>query len=73
MVRLGLGISMLPMWTLNTELGDESLHLIRQKEPPLFARVSLVTRRLGYLPKPVEGFIKVAQNWQWKNVRLTSR
>jgi LysR family transcriptional activator of glutamate synthase operon len=73
MIRLGLGISMLPMWTLKTELGDKSLHLIRQKEPPLFARISLVTRRLGYLPEPVKGFIEVARGWQWKNARLTSR
>jgi DNA-binding transcriptional LysR family regulator len=73
MIRLGLGISVLPVWTLNKELEDKSLHLIQQKEPPLFARISLVTRRLGYLPRPVKGFIKVAQSWEWKKTRLTSR
>jgi LysR family transcriptional activator of glutamate synthase operon len=73
MIRLGLGISMLPRWTLSAELKNRTLSLIQQSEPPLLARISLVTRELSYLPKPVEGFVKVAQKWQWKDVRLTNR
>ena len=73
MIRLGLGVSMLPMWTLKAELKNKSLSLIQQREPPLLARITLLTRKLSYLPKPVEGFIKVAQNWQWKNAHLKSR
>jgi LysR family transcriptional activator of glutamate synthase operon len=70
MTRLGLGISMLPIWTINTELKDKTLFLIRQTEHPLDARIALVTRRLSYVPHPVKRFIKVAQNWKWKNKRL---
>jgi DNA-binding transcriptional LysR family regulator len=73
MIRLGLGISMLPRWTLNAELKNRTISLVQQRESPLQARISLVTRELGYLPKPVEGFIKVAQKWQWKDVRLINR
>jgi DNA-binding transcriptional LysR family regulator len=70
MTRLGLGISMLPIWTINAELKDKSLYLIRQTEQPLYARIALVTRRLSYVPNPVKRFVKVAQNWKWKNKRL---
>ncbi|MGH9900974.1 MAG: LysR family transcriptional regulator [Pyrinomonadaceae bacterium] len=73
MIRLGLGISMLPMWTLTAELRERSLSLVQQREPPLRAKISLVTRKLNYQPKPVERFIRVAQNWRWKNTRLTNR
>jgi len=70
MTRLGLGISMLPIWTINAELKDKSLFLIRQTEQPLYARIAMVTRRLSYVPNPVKRFVKVAQNWKWKNKRL---
>lgn len=67
MIRLGLGISMLPRWTLNAELKNRTLSLIHQKEAPLLARIMLVTRKLGFVPQPVEAFLKVARDWQWKS------
>lgn len=73
MIRLGLGISMLPMWTLKAELKDKTLSLIQQKEPPLFAKISLVTRRHIYRSKPLEGFVKLAQHWRWKDFHMTNR
>ncbi|HVG18275.1 MAG TPA: LysR family transcriptional regulator [Blastocatellia bacterium] len=73
MIRLRLGISMLPMWTLKAELKDRTLSLIQQKEPPLFAKISLVTRRHIYRSKPLEGFVKLAQHWHWKEVYMTNR
>ena len=72
MIRLRLGISMLPMWTLKAELKDRALFLIQQKESPLFAKISLVTRRHIYRSKPLEGFVKLAQHWHWKDVPMTN-
>ncbi len=73
MIRLGLGISMLPRWTLSAELKNRMLSLIQQKEAPLLAKIVLVTRKTGYVPQPVEAFLKVARDWQWKSAGLISR
>lgn len=66
MVRAGLGISMLPLWTVDAELKSKTLSLIRQQEAPLRAKMALVTRKLGYLPQPVSAFINTTK--RWKNV-----
>ncbi len=73
MIRLGLGISILPMWVVETELREKKLFLIRQKERPLLGRIALVRRRVGYVPQPVEAFIHLARDWNWRAARLTSR
>ena len=70
MTQLGLGISMLPIWTVSEELKDRALFLVRPREQPLFARLSLVTRPLSHVPHPVQRFVKVARGWKWKNKRL---
>lgn len=38
---------MLPLWIVAAELKNKSLLLIRQQEPPLMAKLALVTRRLN--------------------------
>ena len=45
MIGSGLGLSMLPMWTVEAEVKGGSLALIRQQEPPIAAKIVLVTRR----------------------------
>lgn len=71
MVRAGLGISMLPLWTVEAELKSKALSLIRQQEAPLLAKIALVTRKLSYLPHPVSAFINTTK--KWKSAQLTSR
>lgn len=66
MVRAGLGVSMLPAWTVAREVREKRLTVIRQQEPPLLARVALVTRGRGYTAQPVGAFVKVARGWKWK-------
>jgi LysR family hydrogen peroxide-inducible transcriptional activator len=73
MTRLGLGISGLPMWIVDAELRERRLFVIRLEERPLIGQLSLVRRRSGYLPKPVSAFVELAQQWQWKGVRLLNR
>lgn len=73
LVRSGLGVSMLPRWAVEAELKEKKLALIRQQEPPLAARLALVTRRPGYTTQPVSAFIEVARGWKWKSARLLSR
>lgn len=71
MVNAGLGVSMLPAWTVAREVRDKRLAVIRQQEPPLLARVALVTRQRSYTTQPVSAFVKVAQAWKWKNAGLS--
>ncbi len=64
MIRLGLGISMLPRWTLSTELKNRTLSPIQQKEAPLLGKIVLITQKTGYVPQPVEAFLKFERDWQ---------
>jgi LysR family cyn operon transcriptional activator len=72
MIRTGLGISMLPMWSVDDDLRQGRLWLIRQAEPPLLSKIALMRRESGHVPQPVQAFIAQAQKAQWKTPRLTS-
>lgn len=65
MLHSRFGISMLPAWTVEAEIGKGSISLIRQKEPPLTGRQILVTRNLNFLPAPVRAFIEISRNRKW--------
>lgn len=71
MVRSGLGLAMLPLWTLKGEIENKELKLVRQQEAPLYAHIALMTRNLSYQPPAVRAFTKIARIWNWKNARLT--
>lgn len=73
MMRTGLGISMLPMWTVGGDLGRGEFILIRQRERPLLSKLALLSRKSSYVPKPVRSFIEMAREFECKNPRLTSR
>lgn len=73
MLRSGFGLSMLPLWTVDAELKNKTLLLIRQREPALLVQLALVTRRLNYQPQAVSAFIEMARSWRWQNTRLKSR
>jgi DNA-binding transcriptional LysR family regulator len=70
MIRTGLGISMLPMWTVDADLKKGTLSLIRQREPRLISKVELAARKSNYLPAGVEAFVQVARNLQFRSPRL---
>lgn len=57
MVQHGLGLSILPIWTVNDVLRRGSIHLVERREPPLFTDVVLVRREASYVPKAVRVFI----------------
>lgn len=72
MIRTGLGISMLPMWSVDSELRQGRLWLIRQAEPPLLSKVAWMRPESSFVPRPVQAFIALAQKAQWRAPRLTS-
>jgi len=70
MVRTGLGISMLPMWVLDSELKRGTLSVIHQRERPLLSYVELVSRKTNVFSNAVRGFIEVAKRYECKKPRL---
>ncbi len=71
MIKSKLGVSMLPFWTIASEVRERTLQPARLKEPPLLGRLVLVTRKPAYLSQPVKAFLEAAQDWRWKDARLT--
>ena len=64
MVAMGLGISMVPLWTVEGDLHGGQLSLIRQSEPPLISRFALVGRRTGFIGEPVRAFIETTRRFE---------
>lgn len=73
MMRTGLGISMLAMWTVGADLRKGSLQLIHQREHPLISKIALVVRKSRYVSPAVAEFIELARNFKWKSPWLTKR
>ena len=69
MVTMGLGISMLPLWTIEAGLKQRKLQVIRQREQPLISRFALVTRKTAVAPGSVEAFIQVARKFEHNTSR----
>ena len=72
MIRTGLGISMLPFWTVYQDIREGRLSLIHQHECPLVSNIALVSRKHSYESKPVTAFIRLAQGFESRTLRLTS-
>jgi DNA-binding transcriptional LysR family regulator len=73
MIRAGLGISVLPYWLVDEDIRRRTLSLVRLQEPPLAAKVALVSRRRSYIPAPVQEFAEMARHLNWRHPALTSR
>lgn len=61
MVRMGFGISMLPLWAVSTELAAAQIAVINQLEPPLTWRFALVGRRAARLSPAAQAFSDLAR------------
>lgn len=72
MTRAGLGVAMLPMWIVDTELRSGRLFTIRQTEGPLFSKIALLSRRSQHVAHPIEAFVTMMKALDWKRPRLTS-
>lgn len=71
MIRAGLGISMLPLWTVDEDLKAKRLSLIHHEEPPLLQKIALVSRKAAFVPRAAQAFVAEARNIIWKSPRLT--
>jgi DNA-binding transcriptional LysR family regulator len=73
MIRSGLGISILPAWTVDTDIRQRRLQWIRLNEPPIVSRLALVTRKASYVPSAARAFIEASRSVEWKNPRMRFR
>jgi len=70
MIRAGLGISVLFLWNIDSEMRSKAFKVIRTDAPPLSLRMALIRSRSNYTPKAVAEFIALAGQMNWKNLHL---
>jgi DNA-binding transcriptional LysR family regulator len=64
LVKLGLGISLLPLWTVSQEMRDGTLRIFRLPQRHLFAETGLIYRRSMHVPAVVRAVVETAQDWR---------
>jgi len=73
MVRSGLGMSMLPYWSVYGDLKRGTLKLMTQKERKLECKVALISRKRGENSSPAQAFISMARTFDNRSLRLAPR
>lgn len=68
MIRAGLGVSVLFLWNIDSEVRSSAFTVVRTNAPPLSLRMALVRRQSGFTPKAVQEFIKLTVGMNWKNL-----
>lgn len=63
LVRLGLGISLLPLWSVSDDVRRGSLRTVRLANRRLFATTGLIYRQTSHLPRAVQALLTVAHQW----------
>ncbi|HEY1494015.1 MAG TPA: LysR family transcriptional regulator substrate-binding protein, partial [Candidatus Solibacter sp.] len=64
LVKLGLGISLLPLWSVSEEARRGSLCILRLANRQLFSVTGVLYRKSAYLPTAVRALLGVAQDWK---------
>lgn len=64
LVKLGLGISLLPLWSVSDDVRRSSLEIVRLEDRQLFSVTGLVYRKTSHVPMPVRALVEVAHQWK---------
>lgn len=64
LVKLGLGISLLPLWSVSEDVRRGSLRIVRLHNRQLFTVTGLLYRKTAHLPMPVRALLAVAHQWK---------
>jgi DNA-binding transcriptional LysR family regulator len=66
LIKLGLGISLLPMWSVSEDVRRGKLRILRLKDRHLFHLMGLVHRKTTYRPAVLSALSSVAHRWpEW--------
>ncbi len=63
LVKLGVGVSLLPIWSVSNDVRLGKLRILRLAEKQVFSVTGLVQRTTTHLPSSVRSFISTAQAW----------
>jgi DNA-binding transcriptional LysR family regulator len=63
LVKLGLGISLLPLWSVSEEVRRRALRIVRIPNRQLFSMTGLIYRKSTHLSYPVRTLLQVAHDW----------
>jgi DNA-binding transcriptional LysR family regulator len=68
MIRAGLGISVLFLWNVTSEGRGSAFRIFRTEAPPLVAHMALLRMKSSYRPRPVQAFIDIARQTDWRDL-----
>lgn len=64
LVKLGLGISLLPLWSVTDDVKRGTLKVLRLSSRQLFSVTGLIYRKTPHLPNAVRALSAVAHQWK---------
>jgi len=64
LVKMGLGISLLPLWSVSEDVRRGSLRMLRLHNRQLFTVTGMLYRKTAHLPMPVRALLDVAHQWK---------
>ncbi len=64
LIKLGLGISLLPLWSVSEDLRLGKVRVLRLTGKQLFSVTGLIYRQSAHVPNALRTFIKSAHQWQ---------
>ncbi len=64
LVKLGLGISLLPLWSVSDDVRRGALRTLRLANRQLFSVTGLIYRKSAHQPMAVRALLKVAHQWK---------
>ncbi|HWD00358.1 MAG TPA: LysR family transcriptional regulator [Candidatus Sulfopaludibacter sp.] len=63
LVKMGLGISLLPLWSVSEDVKRGSLKVLRLENRHLFTVTGLIHRKTAHLPNALKAFLTIAHQW----------
>jgi len=63
LVKLGLGISLLPLWSVSNDAKRGTLKILRLSSRQLYSVTGLIYRKTAHLPNAVRALLDVAHKW----------
>jgi DNA-binding transcriptional LysR family regulator len=63
LVKLGMGISLLPLWSVSNDVQKGTLAMLRLTNRQLFSVTGLIYRKSKHLPVTLQALLAVAHEW----------
>lgn len=64
LIKLGMGIALLPLWSVSEDAQRGTLAIVRLGDQRLFSTTGLLYRRSRVLPPALQGMLDVAHQWK---------